>query len=137
VWPDGNAQMLVIEPEALSAAHLRCSIVRFPSKCNDRFAKDTAACRHPALFDISTVEFSVGSNVSQPSLVLRQNGQMKDELKRQTLRRRPDEPKLEVGDVVENNDGVVGIVLARFNPSGERRNEVHYIVELRAEKETP
>jgi len=62
---------------------------------------------------------------------------MKDEPQRQTLRRRPDEPKLEVGDVVEIKDGVVGVVLARFKPSGERRNEVHYIVELRPEKEKP
>ncbi len=73
----------------------------------------------------------------QSSVVLRQNGQMKDEPQRQTLRRRSDEPKLEVGDVVEIKDGVVGVVLARFTPSGERRNEVHYIVELRAEKEKP
>lgn len=62
---------------------------------------------------------------------------MKDEPQRQTLRRRPDEPKLEVGDVVEIKDGVVGVVLARFKPSGERRNEVHYIVELRPEKGKP
>ena len=62
---------------------------------------------------------------------------MKDEPQRQTLRRRPDEPKLEVGDVVEIKDGVVGVVLARFKPSGERRNEVHYIVELRPETGMP
>ncbi len=53
---------------------------------------------------------------------------------RQTLIRRSDEPKLEVGDVVPIKDGVVGVVLARFKPSGERRNEVHYIVELKPEK---
>ena len=56
---------------------------------------------------------------------------------RQILRRRSDEPKLEVGDIVEIKDGVVGVVLARFKPSGERRNEVHYIVELKPEKGTP
>ena len=49
---------------------------------------------------------------------------MKDEPQRQTLNLRQDEPKLEVGDVVEIKDGVVGVVLARFKPSGERRNEV-------------
>jgi hypothetical protein len=53
---------------------------------------------------------------------------------RQTLIRRSDEPKLEVGDVVPIKDGVVWAVLARFKPSGERRNEVHYIVELKPEK---
>jgi uncharacterized protein YkvS len=62
---------------------------------------------------------------------------MKDEPQRQTLRRRPDEPKLEVGDVIEIKNGVVGVVLARYKPSGERRNEVHYIVELRPEKGKP
>jgi hypothetical protein len=62
---------------------------------------------------------------------------MKDEPQRQTLRRRADEPKLEVGDLVEIKDGVVGVVLARFKPSGERRNEVHYIVELRPETGKP
>ena len=66
--------------------------------------------------------------------MLRQNGWMKD-APRQTLIRRSDEPKLEVGDIVEIKDGVVGVVLARFKPSGERRNEVHYIVELKSRKE--
>lgn len=63
-----------------------------------------------------------------------ENGQMKDEPQRQTLRRRSDEPKHEVGDLVEIKDGVFGVVLARFKPSGEKRNEVHYIVELKPEK---
>ena len=97
-----------------------------------RFAKATPSCRQPAIFDLSAVESRLRS-----SLVLRQNGRMKDEPQRQTLRRRPDEPKLEIGDVVEIKDGVVGVVLARFKPSGERRNEVHYIVELRPEKGKP
>jgi len=30
-------------------------------------------------------------------------------------------------------DGKVGVVVARFAPSGERRNEVHYVVELKAD----
>jgi hypothetical protein len=49
---------------------------------------------------------------------------------RQTITRRPDEPKLEIGDTVPVKDGVVGVVLARFTPSGDRKNEVHYIVEV-------
>ena len=46
-----------------------------------------------------------------------------------------DEPKLEIGDVVQIRQGVFGVVLARFIPSGENSNEVHYIVELRSEEE--
>ena len=64
--------------------------------------------------------------------MLRHNGQMK-EATRQTLTRRSDEPTtLEIGDTVPIRDGVVGVVVARFAPSGERRNEVHYVVELKA-----
>jgi hypothetical protein len=62
---------------------------------------------------------------------VRHNGEVKEPT-RQTLRRRSDEPKLEIGDTVLIKDGVVGVVVARFAPSGERRNEVHYIVELKA-----
>jgi hypothetical protein len=65
---------------------------------------------------------------------VRQNGSVK-ETTRQTLIRRSDEAKLEIGDTVPIGDGVVGVVLARFTPSGEKRNEVHYVVELH-EKET-
>ena len=54
------------------------------------------------------------------------------EATRQTLIRRSDEPKLEIGDSVPIKDGVVGVVVARFATSGERRNEVHYVVELKA-----
>ena len=61
---------------------------------------------------------------------MRQNGEVKEPT-RQILRRRSDEPKLEIGDTVLINEGVVGVVLARFTPSGERRNEVHYIVQLK------
>lgn len=64
--------------------------------------------------------------------MLRHTGQMKEPT-RQTLRRRSDEPKLEIGDTVPIRDGVVGVVVARFAPSGERRNEVHYVVELKAD----
>jgi hypothetical protein len=50
------------------------------------------------------------------------------------LKRRSDEPKLEIGDTVLMKDGVVGVVLARFVPSGERRDEIHYIVQLKPGK---
>ena len=60
------------------------------------------------------------------------------ELARQTVVRRPDEPILEVGDTVSIKEGVVGVVLARFVPSGPKRNEVRYIVEIRpGETKTP
>lgn len=53
------------------------------------------------------------------------------ELTRQTLIRRCDEAKLEIGDAVFIKERVAGVVIARFTPSGERGNEVHYIVELK------
>ena len=55
------------------------------------------------------------------------------EAPRRTVIRRSDEPKLEIGDAVQIKDGVAGVVLARFIPSGEKRTEVHYIVELRVD----
>ena len=60
-------------------------------------------------------------------------GQVK-EAPRQTITRRSDEPKLEIGDTVAIKEGVVGVVLARYRPSGAT-DQVHYVVELRA-KET-
>src|SRR4051812_21942739 len=51
------------------------------------------------------------------------------EVRRQTVIRRSDEPKLEVGDTAYLKEGVFGVVVARFTPSNERPNEVHYIVE--------
>ena len=60
---------------------------------------------------------------------MRHNGDVK-EATRQTLIRRSDEPKLEIGDTVLIKEGVAGVVLARFIRSGERHNKVHYIVEL-------
>jgi hypothetical protein len=59
------------------------------------------------------------------------------EAQRQTLIRRSDEPKLELGDTVAIKEGVVGVVLARFTPSGERSNEIHYIVELKPDQSRP
>jgi hypothetical protein len=85
-----------------------------------RFLQDWETSRH----NFRKNQFMVGHN-----------GQM-NEATRQTLRRRSDEPKLEIGDSVPIKDGVVGIVVARFAPSGERRNEVHYVVELKADVTT-
>jgi hypothetical protein len=50
------------------------------------------------------------------------------------LKRRSDEPKLEIGDTVLMKEGVVGVVLARFIPTGERRDEVHHIVQLKPDE---
>jgi len=55
------------------------------------------------------------------------------EAPRQTLIRRSDEPKLEIGDVVRIKEDVEGVVLARFIASGESQGEIHYIVELRSD----
>jgi hypothetical protein len=60
--------------------------------------------------------------------LMRHNGTDVKEAQRQILRRRLDEPKLEVGDIVSLKDES-GIVLARYIPSG-RANEVCYIIEV-------
>jgi hypothetical protein len=52
-----------------------------------------------------------------------------------TVIRRADEAKLEIGEKVPIEEGVVGVVLARYTRSSESRNDVHYIVELRPEAE--
>jgi hypothetical protein len=52
-----------------------------------------------------------------------------------TVTRRSDEPKLEIGDKIPMEEGVVGVVLARYTRSGEPPQEVHYVVELRREAE--
>jgi len=46
-----------------------------------------------------------------------------------TISRRSDEPKLEIGAVISIKEGVIGVVLARYTPSG-RPNETRYIVEV-------
>ena len=45
-----------------------------------------------------------------------------NEAPRQTIRRRPDEPKLGIGQTVLLKDGMIGVVLARYMPRG--KNEV-------------
>ena len=61
--------------------------------------------------------------------LMHHNGTDVKEAQRQILRRRLDEPKLEVGDIVSLKDGESRIVLAWYIPSG-RANEVCYIVEV-------
>ena len=52
-----------------------------------------------------------------------------------SITRRGDEPKLEIGEKIEIEEGVVGLVLARYTRSGDPRNDVHYVVEPRPEAE--
>jgi hypothetical protein len=47
-----------------------------------------------------------------------------------TVTRRSDEPKLEIGEKIPMEEGVVGVVLARYTKSDDPRDDVHYIVEL-------
>ena len=54
-----------------------------------------------------------------------------EELQRKTLIRRSDEPKLEIGNVVQIREGIVGVVVARYMKSADESHDVHYIVELR------
>ena len=41
-----------------------------------------------------------------------------------------DQPKLELGATIEIKEGVIGVFLARYTPSGGR-DEIHYIVETK------
>jgi hypothetical protein len=50
-----------------------------------------------------------------------------------TVACRSDEPKLEIDDEIPMGEGIVGVVLASYTPSGDARNDVHYIVELKPE----
>lgn len=60
---------------------------------------------------------------------MRHNGTGVKEAPRHTIRRRSDEPKLELGDTIFLKEGVVGVVLASYIPSGGR-DEVRYVVEI-------
>jgi hypothetical protein len=51
------------------------------------------------------------------------------EAARHTIRRRLDEPKLELGATISIKEGVIGVVLARYISSGGQ-NQVCYIVEV-------
>jgi hypothetical protein len=59
-------------------------------------------------------------------------GQVK-EPRHQTITRHSDEPKLEIGDVVQIKEGVGGVVVARYTTSADENQDVHYIVELWAD----
>jgi len=61
------------------------------------------------------------------------HNQHQDEPERRTIKRHTEEPKLEIGTTIEIKEGVIGVVLARYTPSGGRK-EVHYIVETRPVK---
>jgi len=50
-----------------------------------------------------------------------------------TIKRRADDPKLDIGDSVVVKEGVTGIILARYTPSAHN-DEVHYIVAVPAQK---
>jgi hypothetical protein len=54
-----------------------------------------------------------------------------NEAQRRIITGRSDEPKLEIGDTVPVEEGVVGVVLARYTSVSDSRDEVHYIIELR------
>jgi len=56
-------------------------------------------------------------------------GLVKEAPPHHTIRRRSDEPKLQIGERVSLKDGGIGVVLARYTPSGAP-NEVRYIVEI-------
>ena len=57
-----------------------------------------------------------------------------NEAQRRIITRRSYEPKLEIGDTVPVEEGVVGVVLARYTYVGDSRDEVHYIIELRQDE---
>ena len=61
------------------------------------------------------------------------HNQQSNEAGRQTIKRRRDEPKLEIGATITMKEGLVGVILARYTPSGGR-NEIHYIVETKPGK---
>ena len=60
-------------------------------------------------------------------------GQVK-EPRHQTVTRRSDEPKLEIGEVVQIKQGVGGVVVARYTVSGDESQDLHYIVEFWADR---
>ena len=54
---------------------------------------------------------------------------MDDALALHTVKRRLDEPKLNLGDIVDLKDGAKGIVIARYTPSAHR-DEIRYVVRV-------
>ena len=50
-----------------------------------------------------------------------------------TLKRRLDEPRLALGDIVDLKDGAKGIVVARYTPPGHP-DEIRYVVRVEPKK---
>ena len=50
------------------------------------------------------------------------------------MTRNGDEPKLEIGDKIPMEEGLIGLVLARYARASDVRGDVHYIVELRGKQ---
>ena len=57
-----------------------------------------------------------------------------DDVELHTIKRRSDDPKLEIGETVLLKDGVTGVVLARYTPS-THRDELWYIVAVPSQKQ--
>jgi hypothetical protein len=76
-----------------------------------------------------------GSAGSSPRIPCVKVEEVKQAPPHRTVMRRADEPKLEIGDKIPIEEGVVGIVLARYPRSSDPRQDVHYIVELRPKAE--
>ena len=56
-----------------------------------------------------------------------------DDRELHTIKRRSDEPKVEIGDTILMRDGVNGTVLARYTPTAHK-DEIRYIVQAHARK---
>ena len=82
-----------------------------------------AKCREQHQFDERTV------GITEPMTRLNHG----DSVALKAIKRRSDEPKLELGTTIEIKEGVIGVVVARYMPSGGH-NEVHYIVETKPYK---
>ena len=57
-----------------------------------------------------------------------------DDQRLETIKRRSDERKLEIGEEVLLKDGHVGVVLARYIPS-THKDEVRYLVQVQSKKD--
>jgi hypothetical protein len=63
----------------------------------------------------------------------RQNRGVEDAPTLHTLKRRLDEPKLDLGDMVDLKEGERGIVVARYTPSSHP-NEIRYVVRAESQE---
>ena len=85
----------------------------------------------PVLYHVPSAPPGPGRFGAAP--VTSQWGRVKQLPAHRTVTRRSDEPKLEIGEETQIEEGVVGVVLARYIRSGDPRNDVHYVIELRQE----